>query len=127
MTPLDPNFVLLFVQNPLASAAFYEDLLGRKPVESSPTFVMFPLREGQMLGLWGRDGVEPAVTAAPGGMELCFKVPSPAAVRATHESWKSRGLRIAQAPTRMDFGETFVALDPDGHRLRVFHPAPEQP
>jgi hypothetical protein len=31
-----------------------------------------------------------------------------------------RGLPIAQAPTAMDFGPTFVALDPDGHRLRVF-------
>jgi hypothetical protein len=26
-------------------------------------------------------------------------------------------------PTKMDFGTTFVALDPDGHRLRVFAPA----
>ena len=26
------------------------------------------------------------------------------------------------APTAMDFGFTFVALDPDGHRLRVFAP-----
>ena len=25
----------------------------------------------------------------------------------------------------MDFGRTFVALDPDGHRLRVFAPAPD--
>ena len=26
----------------------------------------------------------------------------------------------------MDFGRTFVGLDPDGHRLRVFAPAPEE-
>ena len=26
----------------------------------------------------------------------------------------------------MDFGRTFVALDPDGHRLRVFAPAPQE-
>jgi hypothetical protein len=25
----------------------------------------------------------------------------------------------------MDFGHTFVALDPDGHRLRVFFPVEE--
>ncbi len=31
-----------------------------------------------------------------------------------------RGLTIAQAPSDMDFGRTFVALDPDGHRLRVY-------
>jgi predicted enzyme related to lactoylglutathione lyase len=37
--------------------------------------------------------------------------------------WQSFGARIAQPPTRMDFGFTGVALDPDGHRLRVFVPA----
>ena len=40
-----------------------------------------------------------------------------------HEAWSQRGLRIAQAPVGMDFGHTFVALDPDGHRLRVFAPS----
>jgi predicted enzyme related to lactoylglutathione lyase len=25
-----------------------------------------------------------------------------------------------QQPTDIDFGRTFVGLDPDGHRLRVF-------
>jgi predicted enzyme related to lactoylglutathione lyase len=41
----------------------------------------------------------------------------------THTDWRKRGLTIAQAPTSMDFGRTFVVLDPDGHRLRVFTPA----
>ena len=44
-----------------------------------------------------------------------------------HEAWVSRGVTIAQAPTDLDFGRTFVALDPDGHRLRVFRPAEEPP
>ena len=44
-------------------------------------------------------------------------------VDAQHVDWRKRGLPIAQAPTTMDFGRTFVALDPDGHRLRVFAPA----
>jgi predicted enzyme related to lactoylglutathione lyase len=39
-----------------------------------------------------------------------------------HAEWKRRGLTIVQAPTRLDFGTTFVAVDPDGHRLRVFAP-----
>jgi hypothetical protein len=30
---------------------------------------------------------------------------------------------MAQAPTELDFGRTFVALDPDNHRLRVFYPS----
>jgi predicted enzyme related to lactoylglutathione lyase len=32
------------------------------------------------------------------------------------------GVAIAQKPVEMDFGYTFTALDPDGHRLRVFAP-----
>ena len=46
-----------------------------------------------------------------------------AAVEARYAQWRARGVTIAQAPTRMDFGFTFLALDPDGHRIRVFAPA----
>jgi predicted enzyme related to lactoylglutathione lyase len=44
-------------------------------------------------------------------------------VRATHADWLARGLDVLQPPTPMDFGFTFTAGDPDGHRLRVFAPA----
>ena len=40
------------------------------------------------------------------------------------DPFSARGLPIAQAPTDMDFGRTFVAFDLDGHRPRVFAPAP---
>jgi hypothetical protein len=39
----DPNFVILYVKDPSASAAFCADLLGHAPVEASPTFAMFAL------------------------------------------------------------------------------------
>ena len=116
------SFVLLYVDNPPASASFYADLLDTKPVETSPTFAMLPLNDDVMLGLWQRRTVEP-VASAPGGGEIAFTVPDAAAVENMHADWKQRGLPIAQAPTAMDFGHTFVALDPDGHRLRVFAPA----
>ncbi len=119
----DANFVLLYVDRPVVSAGFYADLLGREPVEASPSFAMFQMSAGVMLGLWGRHGVEPAPSAGPGGSEIAFTLPDAAAVRALHEDWRDRGLEIAQPPTAMDFGYTFVALDPDGHRLRVFAPA----
>lgn len=115
----DPNFIILYVDSPAASAAFYAGLLGKPPVESSPTFAMFALESGVMLGLWSRRTVAPAATAAGGG-EIAFAVADKGAVRATHADWSGRGLTIAQAPADMDFGHTFVALDPDGHRLRVF-------
>ena len=118
----DPNFILLYVDNPTHSARFYADLLGKPPVEASATFAMFALDNGVMLGLWSRHTVEPAAVAAPGAGELAFAVADNEAVQRLHGDWDGRGLRIAQAPTDLDFGHTFVALDPDGHRLRVFAP-----
>jgi predicted enzyme related to lactoylglutathione lyase len=82
---------------------------------------MFALDSGVVLGLWSRQGVAPAA-GAPGGSEIAFAAPDAQAVDARHGEWKRRGLAIAQEPTDMDFGRTFVALDPDGHRLRVFAP-----
>jgi len=118
-----PNFILLYVTSPAVSAAFYATLLGRPPVESSPIFAMFALDSGLKLGLWSRADVAPAATASGGGAELAITVADADAVRATYADWHRRGHEIAQEPTAMDFGYTFVALDPDGHRLRVFAPA----
>jgi catechol 2,3-dioxygenase-like lactoylglutathione lyase family enzyme len=122
VTVCDPNFILLYVDRPAASAAFYADLLGRPPVETSPTFAMFALASGVMLGLWARHTVEPAASGAGGG-EIAFAVTDAAMLHALHADWAKRGLTIIQPPTDMDFGRTFAALDPDGHRLRVFVPA----
>ncbi|WP_262271718.1 VOC family protein [Microvirga yunnanensis] len=118
-----PNFILLYVDSPAASADFYGELLQRKPVEASPTFVLFALGSGLMLGLWSRHTVQPAAAAPGGGTELAFPVERDGDVDAACAAWKARGLSILQEPTVMDFGRTFVALDPDNHRLRVFAPA----
>lgn len=114
--------MILYVDNPPKSAAFYADLLGRQVREQSPTFAMLPLSDNVMLGLWLRHAVEPAATGAAGAGEIAFTVADAADVGKRHDEWAARGLIIAQAPTTMDFGTTFVALDPDGHRLRVFAP-----
>ena len=118
-----PNFTLLYVDSPQASETFYKSLLGCEPVERSPNFVLFVTDSGLRLGMWARGKVEPTPSAPPGGAEIVIPVEGPAAVDTTHASWKARGLRVIQPPTDMDFGRTFVALDPDGHRLRVFAPA----
>jgi predicted enzyme related to lactoylglutathione lyase len=116
------SFVLLYVVNPRASAAFYANLLSTPIVEQSETFCMLPLREGVMLGLWSTATVLPAAVAKPGASEIAFTVADAAAVQQTFADWHGRGLSIAQPVSVMDFGPTFVALDPDGHRLRVFAP-----
>lgn len=79
------------------------------------------LRAGGLgLRRWARRGVE-AAAGPVGGGELAFAV---ADVDATHDAWVARGLVIAQMPTAMYFGRCCVALDPDGHRVRAFTPAP---
>jgi predicted enzyme related to lactoylglutathione lyase len=118
----DFSFVLLHVENHAASAALYNELLGIPIVDQKSDIAILPLREGVMLGLWSRDTVEPKSTGQSGGSEIAFAVADATTVEAMHADWNRRGLTIIQAPTRMSFGVTFVALDPDGHRLRVFAP-----
>ena len=121
----DFSFLILYVDNPPKSAAFYAELLGLPIREQAPTFAMLPLKDDVMLGLWSRHTVEPAATGTVGAGEVAFTVADADAVRKLHDEWAARGLTIAQAPIRLDFGTTFVALDPDGHRLRVFTPEAE--
>ena len=117
-----PNFILAYVADAPKSAALYSKLLGAQPVESSPNWAMFAFPNGLALGLWSRDEVEPRATL-PGGSEIGFPVANDEAVRTTRDAWAKLGLRILQEPVKMDFGLTFTAADPDGHRLRVFSPS----
>lgn len=111
------GFVLLFVSSPQASGEFYSRLFGIKPVEESPTFVLFALGNGVMLGLWSKKTAEPAVTTGGGGSEIVF---SESKIDELYDRWLKLGISMAQPPTDMDFGRTFVALDPDGHRIRIY-------
>ena len=117
-----PNFILAYVADAPKSAALYEKLLDVKPVEASPNWAMFAFPNGLALGLWSRREVEPKATL-PGGSEIGFPVETRDAVTLTRDAWEKLGLKILQEPTDMDFGYTFTAADPDGHRLRVFHPS----
>ena len=117
---IDPNFIILYVDNPLTSADFYAALLGKSPIEASPTFAMFALDSGAVLGLWSKHTVKPSTGTIGGGCEIAFSVKDRESVRTIHAEWKENALPILQPLTDMDFGYTFVATDPDGHRLRVF-------
>lgn len=121
--PTQPNFLLLYVREPKQSAVFFGRLLGLEPIEASPTFVMFKLDSGVMLGLWARHTVLPAAQAGAGAAgELAFAQPDKATVDALHALWLSQGVTVIQPPCALDFGYAFTAEDPDGHRLRVFAP-----
>lgn len=123
------NWILLYVENPRRSAGLYDRLLGASPVippQADTDFVMYALPNGLILGLWARAHVSPDPTM-PGGAEVSFTEPDEAAVHARHAEWRALGLDIIQPPTHLDFGFTFTARDPDGHRLRVFAPPPGVP
>ncbi len=118
----DISFILLYVENVAAAEAFYAETLGRPAIESSPGFAMIPAAPGVMLGLWRRDEIEPPA-GPPGGGEIALAVGGDREVDEAFAQWRGRGARIAHAPARLDFGYTFLGLDPDGHRIRVFAPS----
>lgn len=115
-----PTLILLYVDNAQASADFYRSLLSLSPIEDTPAFVMFQLSSGTQLALRSREGAQPAPVAVPGASEIAFLAKDRAAVDDQFEDWRGRGLSILMQPTVMPFGYTFVAEDPDGHRLRVY-------
>ncbi len=117
---MNANFIILYVDNPFNSASFYTKLLGKSPTESHPTFVSFQLNSEATLGLWSKHTAAPATFLTGGGGEIGFTVINKETVDLMYGKWTFYGGRVAQKPTTMDFGYTFVILDPDGHRLRVF-------
>ncbi len=110
------DYVVLFVKDPIESAKFYSKLFEFQPIEESPTFVLFALKNGIMLGLWSRYTAKPAVTAEPGSSEICFSQDN---VDQIYDQWVALGVKMAEAPTDMEGGRSFLVLDPDGHRIRI--------
>lgn len=115
-----PSMTILYVDNAEQSGAFYARLLDRQPVEASPTFVLFVLDNGLKLGLWSKHTCIPAPDAGGGGAELAIAVASAAQVQALFDAWTADGVSILQPPVTLDFGFTFLAADPDHHRVRVY-------
>ncbi len=120
---MEPTYTILYVADVARSVAFYREVFGVEPVEQQPTFGMFVQTPGRAWGLWQRDQVKPAATESVGGAEYCISVGSREELDTLVAQWRERGIPIAQEPTEMDFGYTFVALDPDGHRIRPMAPA----
>jgi predicted enzyme related to lactoylglutathione lyase len=117
------TFILLYVSNPATSAEFYSRLLKRQAtLDKLPTFADLQIYDGAKLGLWSQAAVKPPAQAVGGGSEIMFKVSDTDELMALYADCTERGVPIAQTPADMNFGRTFVALDPDGHRLRLYAP-----
>ncbi|WP_215780619.1 VOC family protein [Paludibacterium sp. B53371] len=118
-----PSHVLLYVDDPDASATFYQTVLGDLPVRSDPSFVLFEQPTGLRLGLWARHSVQPEATIAGGGAELVIVLDDEDAVDERYHALQQLGLCIIQPPQDMTYGRSMVLLDPDGHRIRLLEPA----
>jgi catechol 2,3-dioxygenase-like lactoylglutathione lyase family enzyme len=115
---LEPTTIVFYVDNLTKSRQFYQDLLGIKPEESSPTFHSFTLSNGMGLGLKACHAVEPPADKNGGG-ELAFTLEDNKKIDALFAEWREKDINMALAPTVVPYGYTFVALDPDGNRLSV--------
>lgn len=113
-----PNAIILYVENIEKSSIFYQDLLGIKPEEASPTFHSFQLSNGMDLGLKAKHTVIPPADEHV-GVELAFTVANKQKVDELFAQWQAKNITLLLPLTVLPFGYTFVGLDPDGNRLRV--------
>ena len=117
---IEPNVIVLYVENLPMSSQFYQNILGIKPDAHSPTFTSFSLSNGMGLALKTKDSVEPAVYTQCGGHgELAFTLKNRQQVDALFITWQNQAIKMIQPPCSLPYGYTFVGIDPDGNRLRV--------
>lgn len=119
MSVFTPHSIIFYVSDVEASTEFYRTILGSGPVETFTGFAIFALSDTVTLGLQAADQIDPKAEPHIGGSELSFSGTDRATVDRIYAEWKARNVPIALEPTELSFGYTFVALDPDGHRLRV--------
>lgn len=116
---LEPTAIVLYIDDLPKASQFYQDLLGIRPEEASPTFHAFKLSNGMDLALKASCAIELPTDKANGNGELAFTVDDNKKVDELFAEWQTRGINIILPPTTVPYGYTFVALDPDNNRLRV--------
>lgn len=113
-----PNLQLLYVTDIPRSTALYRRLFAADPVFVSPRYVAFSAGGEALFALWS--GGDAPHADVPRFVETGIMLASGEAVDRLYQAWRDDpDLRIAQPPRTEVFGRTFVALDPDGHQIRV--------
>ena len=116
------NLIILYVDDPIVSSRFYQNLFNTEPDVMLPTWAAFSFNNGLNLGLWSTTASDFVSCGKGNRTELSFMVKDIQAVEALYQQWSDSGVQIEQRPRQAVFGRTFVALDPDGHRIRVCIP-----
>lgn len=119
---LSPNLILFYVKDPIESASFYEKIFEQKPLTLFPTYAAFSFENGLSFALWSSKAKDFISEGKGSRSELAFLVSSQDEVYRLRKQWSELGVVIEQDLFEAVFGLTFVALDPDGHRIRVCIP-----
>lgn len=114
-----PNSLIIYVDDVSLSTEFYRKILKSEPLETYEEFSVFALSTDFILGIQSRAGIDPKPQPHFGGFEICQSDVSRNDVDLMYQEWKTLGIEFELEPTDLEFGYTFVAIDPDGHRLRV--------
>lgn len=119
MSLFKPNNLILYVQDITLSTQFYQQILQQKPLETFKDFSAFSLDNNFILGLQTKGAITPEADDHLGGLEICMGSVTQEEVNELYKQWKTLNIPILLEPTHLEFGYTFVALDPDGYRLRI--------
>lgn len=92
------------------------------PTAKFPTYAAFAFPNGLQVGLWSTQAKNFVSGGSGHRSELAFMLDDEKQVRQLHDTWQQQGVIIEQPPHKAVFGLTFVAKDPDGHRIRVCLP-----
>ncbi len=122
MTP----YLLFYVENPLASAAAIETLLGLSPVERAPTFALFVIG-GTRLGFWTRSDIRPPAGEVGENSEFALGLDSRDAVDRHYAEWQGAGSPCSRRPRRWTSVTRRPFALPGPFRLRVFRIATTRP
>ncbi|MEI6790553.1 MAG: VOC family protein, partial [Myxococcaceae bacterium] len=82
----------------------------------------FVFSNGFTFSLWSTQAKDFVSSGTGNRSELAFMVSNESEVRDLRDTWGKMGVSIEQELQEAVFGLTFVALDPDGHRIRVCIP-----
>lgn len=115
---LEPSTIVIYVADLEKSKSFYQTVLKIPGDMHSNSFVSFTFPNGLSLGLKDRATVYPA-SSGYGGGEIAFSMNTTDEVDILYSEWKDKGILMPEEPKNIAFGYTFVALDPDNHRIRV--------
>ncbi|MED5505250.1 MAG: VOC family protein [Pseudomonadota bacterium] len=114
------NSFVLYVTDINASKDFYSQTFQCEPKVLSPSFVALDFANNVTITLKQSNALVPSSDVTGGGTEISIPVADKSRLDTLFEEWRAQGMHFTQQPEDSVFGWNFVALDPDGHRIRVF-------